>query len=144
MNVFDKFGIETNSLFANNTVIKNNIFKSYPIVNYEEEIEDWEGHSDYVWLVNPDIKLDVKFPIYRRPAQNSKLQIHQFKETYQASGKVKSWESVQLIPTKKGSYDIKQHDIVASIYDPYKGKERFDIFYIGNNKIKYYNLKLKF
>jgi hypothetical protein len=144
MNVFDKFGIETNSLFSNNTVIKNNIFNHYPIVNYKQEIEDWEGHSDYVWLVDPGVKLESKFPIHMKPAPNSELKIHQFKETYKASGKVKSWESVQLIPTKAGTYDIKQHDYVASIYDPYKGKSKFDIFYIGENRIKYYNLKLKF
>jgi len=144
MNVFDKFGIETNGLFSNNTVIKNNIFNHYPIVHYEEEIADWESHSDYVWLVNPNIELDAKFPIHMKPAPNSELKIHQFKETYKASGKVKSWESVQLVPTKSGTYNTKQHDYVASIYDPYKGKDKFDIFYIGTNHSKYENLKEKF
>jgi len=80
MNVFDKFGIETNSLFSNNTVIKNNIFNHYPIVNYKEEIEDWKGHSDYVWLVDPDIKLESKFPIHMKPAPNSELKIHNLKK----------------------------------------------------------------
>jgi hypothetical protein len=114
--------------------LKNHIFERYPVINSEEEIGDWEGSVDYVWLVDPDIQIYDSFPWYYKPRPNDEVAIHAFPYVFKESRKVYSWEKVRLVPTTPGSYNTLEHAHICGHYDPYKGKEKFDIFFLGKDK----------
>ena len=120
--------------------LKNHIFDRYPVIHTEEEIGDWQSSTDYVWLVDPDIQIYDSFPWYYKPRENDEVAIHAFPYVFKESRKVKSWEKVRLVPTTPGSYKTLEHAHICGHYDPYKGKEKFDIFFIGNDKTVHDNL----
>jgi len=131
MKVLDKFELYGRNLHNGQDYLKNHFLKKYPVVYSEEEIEDWQGYQDYVWLVNPDANLLNGFPWYYRPKKDEEPAIHAFPEIYKDSKKVKTYESVRLIPTEPGSYKVKKGQYISSIYDIYHGREKFDYFYVN-------------
>lgn len=135
---FERFGTPTHN---GQDYLKNHIFERYPVLHNEEEIVKWVGYSDYVWIVDPDVKVYDSFPWYFRPKPEDKKAIHAFPYVYKKSRKILSWDKVKLIPTENNNYEIKKHSYICGEYDVYKGKERFDIFYVGNDKTVYNKIK---
>jgi hypothetical protein len=133
---FERFGTPVHN---GQDYLKKHIFDQYPVVYDELEIGDWEGTVDYVWLIDPDIKVYDSFPWYFRPQYNS-LYIHAFPYVYKKSREVMSWEMVRLVPTKPGSYETKKHSYICGEYDPYYGKDKFEIFYIGDDRTSHNEL----
>jgi hypothetical protein len=141
IDIFERFAEPT---YNGQDYLKNHIFDRYPVVNCEEEISEWEGYSDYVWLFDPDIKVFDSFPWYFKPNVDEELAIHAFPYVYKKSRRPKDWSRVQLIPTKPGTYKTIRHTNIVGEYDVYKGKDRFDIFYIGTNLQSFNLLKERF
>ena len=132
MNVLDKFELYGTNLHNGQDYLKNHILKQYPVVYNENEIQDWQDQEEYVWLVDPDANLLKSFPWYYRPQKDSELAIHAFPQIYKGSKKVRTYESVRLVPTKPGDYQVKKGKYICSEYDIYHGKESFDYFYINS------------
>ena len=128
---FERFG---NPIHNGQDYLKNHIFEQYPVVYGEIELEEWQGAAEYVWLVDPDLKVYDSFPWFYKPAPDEELAIHAFPYVFEKSRKVKSWEMVRLVPTAPGSYDVKKHAHICGHYDPTKGTGKFEIFYIGQDK----------
>ena len=102
MRAIDKFERFKTPIHNGQDYLKKHIFDQYPVVYDELEIEDWVGTTEYVWLVDPDVKVYDSFPWYFRP-QYDKMYIHAFPYVYRKGREVKSWEKVRLIPTTPGS-----------------------------------------
>lgn len=135
---FERFGTP---LHNGQDYLKNHIFEKYPIVYSIDQVANC--NSEYVWLVDPEIKVYDSFPWYFRPTDPHPA-IHAFPYVYKKSRKIKCWDKVQLVPTITGEYETKQHSYICGEYDVYKGKERFDIFYIGEDKQQIDRLTEKF
>ena len=135
---FERFGT---NIHNGQDYLKKHIFEPYPIVHSIDEISKYK--TEYVWVVDPSIKVYDSFPWYFRPV-NEDLAIHVFPYVYKKSRTVKSWDKVKLVPTAPGDYPTRQHSYICSDYDVYKGAERFDIFYIGNDKEQLDRLNQKF
>ena len=135
---FERFG---SPLHNGQDYLKNHIFERYPIVNSIDEVSN--HNTDYVWVVDADVNVYDSFPWYFRPV-NEQPSIHAFPYVYKKSRKIKSWDKVQLVPTAPGDYQLRKHSYICGDYDVYKGKNRFDIFYIGHNKEQITRLTEKF
>jgi len=134
--VFDKF--QTN-LHNGQDYLKNHIFDKFPILytdNPNDLTQVWDRNLDteYVWLVDKNIKIYDSFPWFFRPKPDAQVAIHAYPYVYKKSRDVKDWNRVRLVPTKPGEYEVTQHPHICGHYDPYKGVDKFDIFYIGKNK----------
>lgn len=142
MTVFDTFSKFDNGknkqLFPGQNALKNHILQQAPKV-YVDDVTDLsvletvETQSPFVWLVNKNINVYPGFPWYYNPEVK---QIYKFPYVYKDSKKVKTYENVALVPTDahKKEYEVKKEKYICGHYDPYKGKEKFDIFYIGEDK----------
>ena len=108
MRAIDKFERFKTPVHNGQDYLKKHIFDQYPVIYDEIEIEDWQGHAEYVWLVNPDIKIYDSFPWYFRP-QHNQPSIHAFPYVYRKSREVMSWDEVRLVPTKPGTYETKKY-----------------------------------
>ena len=132
MNVIDKFELYGRNLHNGQDYLKNHFLKKYPVVHTEEEVFEWEGHEDYVWLVDPNVDILNSFPWYYRPKADDEPAIHAFPEVYKDSKKVKTYESVRLVPTTPGNYKTLKSNYIAGFYDVYHGREKFDWFYVDS------------
>ena len=135
---FEKFG---NPLHNGQDYLKKHIFEQYPVVHSEEEVLTCD--TEYVWLVDPELKVYDSFPWYFKPDSNEEKSIHAFPYVFKESREVKSWDMVKLVPTTSGEYPIKKHAHICGHYDPTKGKDKFDIFYIGKDKTVLQNLETR-
>ena len=132
---FERYGEQ---IYNGQDYLKNHIFDRYPIL-YTDNVDDLEQvferniESEYVWLIDRNITVYNSFPYYFRPEADEPIAIHAFPYVYKKSRRPKDWNRVRLIPTTRGDYDTKQHGNIAGEYDVYKGKDRFDIFYIGKD-----------
>jgi hypothetical protein len=135
---FERFGTP---LHNGQDYLKNHIFERYPIVYSMDQVADC--NSEYAWVVDPEIKVYDSFPWYFRPV-DSQPAIHAFPYVYKKSRKIKCWNKIQLVPVAPGDYETKQHSYICGEYDVYKSKERFDIFYIGEDKQQINRLAEKF
>ena len=133
---FEKFGTPIHN---GQDYLKKHIFEQYPVIHNEEEINDYIEKADYVWLVNQDIKVYDSFPWYFRPQSNT-AHIHAFPYVYKKSREVMSWEMVRLMPTAPGTYTTKRHSYICGEYDPYYGKDKFEVFYIGDDRTSHKEL----
>jgi hypothetical protein len=141
MKAIDRFERFSTPLHNGQDYLKNHIFERYPIVYSIDQVHNY--NTEYVWVVDPTIKVYDSFPWYFRPI-NEAVAIHAFPYVYKKSRKIKSWDKVRLVPTAVGEYPIRQHSYICSEYDVYKGKQHFDIFYIGEDKEQINRLTEKF
>ena len=142
---FERFGTP---LHNGQDHLKNHIFEKYPVVetdNTEDLDQIWNAkfETEYVWLVDKNIQTLDSFPWFFRPT-NQQPAIHSFPYVYRKSRKIKSWDCVKLVPTKKAEYETRKHTHICGEYDVYKGKSRFDIFYIGSDQLQIDRLTEKF
>ena len=139
---FERFGTPIHN---GQDYLKNHIFKRYPVVHSMDEVAKWENSDvEYVWVVDPNIKVYNSFPWYFRPQADQPVCIHAFPYVFKQSKSVKDWDRVKLVPVTSGEYEIKKHSYICGEYDPYKGQERFNIFYIGSDKTSLKNLDERF
>ncbi len=138
---FERFGTP---LHNGQDFLKNHIFDRYPVVHSENEIVKYHGKCDYVWIVDPNIRVYDSFPWYFKPPENQEKSIHAFPYVYKKSRQVKDWDRVKLVPTDVGEFPLVKHSYICSDYDPYRGKEKFDIFYIGDDRTSYKKLIERF
>ena len=144
MTAFDKFEKFTKPIYNGQDFLKKHIFGNYPI-EYVDDTNNFDvlkkyQDVEYVWLVDQSIKVFESFPWHFKPI-NEEPKIHAFPYVFKKGRHVKSWDKVKLVPTKQGTYETKQHIHICGEYDVYKGKNRFDIFYIGNDKTVFDNLE---
>jgi len=143
MKAIDKFNRFGTNLHNGQDYLKNYIFEKYPIVHSESEVSQWKNKSDYVWVVDPEIKVYESFPWYFRPV-NEQPAKHLFPYVFKKSRKIKSWNKVKLLPTIEGEHPTRKHSYICADYDVYKGKTKFDIFYLGKDKEQINKLTEKF
>ena len=132
MNVFDKFELFGQHLHNGQDYLKNHILTQFPVVHSDEEIYEWEGSEEYVWLVDPSVEVLQSFPWYYKPAIGQEPAIHAFPQVYKDSKKVRSYDTVRLVPTKEGDYKTVKSNYIACFYDIYNSKDKFDYFYINS------------
>ena len=139
--VFDKFNRFGKKTYNGQDVLKNHFLQIFPI-HYTDNTEDesvaqqYAEQADYVWIVDNSIEVLRTFPWHYRPTVHDNNKKHVFPYIYKGSKRIKSWEKVKLIPTKIQYTEVIEHKNIAAIYDVYCGKERFDVFYLGNKNDK--------
>ena len=138
---FERFGTPIHN---GQDFLKNHIFERYPVVHKMEEVWQHATTSEYVWVVDPNIKVYDSFPWYFRPQADQEKSIHAFPYVYKKSRQIKDWDKVQLVPTDAKEYPIVKHSYICGDYDVYKGKDRFDIFYIGDDRTSHADLIKRF
>lgn len=138
---FERFGTP---LHNGQDYLKNHIFDRYPVIHDIQDVDKYQNVSEYVWVVDPSVKIYDSFPWYFKPKPDDAKSIHAFPYVYKKSRKIKDWDRVKLVPTSSGDFPIIKHSYICSDYDPYKGKDRFDIFYIGDDRISYKKLIERF
>jgi len=132
---FEKYGSPT---FNGQDYLKNHILDKFPIVktgdtNNLEQVWKNNYDSEYVWLVDDSIRTFDTFPWYFRPRQEEETCIHKFPYVHKNSKKIISYDKVKLVPTQKQKYKEIEHNYICGCYDPYYGKEKFDIFFIDGD-----------
>ena len=139
MRAIDRFDRFSKPLHNGQDQLKNLIFDRYPVIKTDDYcnldiVYDGNYESDYVWLVDKNIKVYDSFPWWFRPRATDVVQVHEFPYVYKESRKVKQWDKVRLVPTKRNDNTPKQHIHICGEYDVYKGNQKFDVFYIGSNQ----------
>ena len=135
--VFDKFNRFGKKTYNGQDVLKNHFLQIFP-VHYTDNTEDesvaqqYAGRADYVWIVDKNVEILRSFPWHFRPNQEDNNKKHVFPYIYKGSKRIKSWDKAKLVPTKVQYTDVVEHKNIAAIYDVYCGKDRFDVFYLGN------------
>lgn len=134
MKAIDKFQRFGQTIYNSQDVLKNHILYKYPIHltdNTEDHsvVEQYKDEHDYVWIVDKNIETLREFPWWFKPTEPA---IYLFPYVYKSSKRVKSWKKVQLVPTKIQTEKKLTRNFICGIYDVYRGKDRFDIFFIGN------------
>lgn len=138
---FERFGTNVHN---GQDYLKNLIFDRYPIVHNINDVAQYQNKSEYVWVVDPNIRVYDSFPWYFRPQSDQEKTIHAFPYVYKKSREVKDWNRVKLVPTDPADYKTIRHSYICGDYDPYRGKQQFDIFYIGDDRTSYNNLVERF
>lgn len=138
---FEKFGTHLHNAQDH---LKNHIFEQYPVVYNIDDVKNYINQSEYVWVVDSNIKVYDSFPWYFKPQHDQPKSIHAFPYVYKKSRKIKSWDKLQLVPTQSGEYDTLKHSYICGDYDVYCGKEKFDIFYIGDDRTSHDKLIERF
>lgn len=150
MNSVSRFEKFSKTIYNGQDVLKNHIFQCYPILHTDdvedyEQVKDYAEVADYVWLVDKSIKVLDTFPWHFRPSAEQSNGIHLFPYVRKKSRHPKSWNKVQLVPTKFDAKKKYTHNNICGVYDPYYGKEKFDIFFLGSRKnSEYKKLKEKY
>lgn len=135
---FERLNVQTTTMFPGQDSLKNHILNKADILYVDNPtdfsvLETYTGNSKFVWLVDKNITTYASFPWYYNPNENN---IYKFPYVYNESRKVKTFDSVVLVPVDAHTveYNIVHENYIAGHYDPYNGKDKFDIFYIGEDK----------
>ena len=150
MTAFNKFARFENSatVFPGQDSLKNHILKKADILYVDDPtdysvLENNENiTTDYVWLVRKGLETYPSFPWYYNP---SKLAIFKFPYVFEQSRKVKSYDEVVLVPKNayNKTYEVIEEKYICGHYTPYKGHEKFDIFYVGKDTEQFDKIKQK-
>mgnify|MGYP006253625891 FL=1 len=105
MKAIDRFNKFSKPLHNGQDQLKNLIFDRYPVLRIDDycdldKVYQQNIDSDYVWVVDKNIKVFDSFPWWFKPRSNDIIQIHEFPYVYKESRKIKSWDKVRLVPTK--------------------------------------------
>ena len=135
---FDKFKTERENIFPGQDSLRNHILDKADVIYVDDPsdfsvLKDCNATTRFVWLVAKDIDIYPSFPWYYQP---KKLAITKFPYVFHKSRKIKSYNKVILVPNDAHEieYESIEEKYICGHYDPYKGKDRFDIFYIGKDK----------
>ena len=146
MNAFDKFGINPQSTFSGLNSLKNSMLQQAPVlyVDNTSDLSILQGkhfNSQHVWIVDKNIQVYNSFPWYFKPEYGK---IHKFPYVHKNSRKVITYDKIMLVPIdayKYKNYKVQNEKYICGHYDPYYGKEKFDVFYIGEDKTVFENLE---
>jgi hypothetical protein len=147
MRTVDRFAQRSRKIYNGQDVLKNHFLKRYPIL-YTDDIENYDqikkyaDQHEFIWIVDRSIETLQSFPWHFRP--NEKDTVHLFPYVYKKSRRVKSWRSVKLVPTNYNGDKTVTHPHICGIYDVYNGKDRFDMFFIGEANETFSKLSAKF
>lgn len=117
--------------------LRNYFLRTYPIVftddpeNYDQ-VKKYAKTDSFVWLVDKKIKTPRIFPWWFVPGPEDEGTVYQFPYIFAASRRVKDWNKVQLVSTTAEKHVMIRKNYICGTYDPYCGKDRFDMFYLGN------------
>ena len=143
MTAFDKFDRLGQKIYNGQDILKNHILKRHPI-HYTTDLDDYTqadryaNEHDFIWLVEKDFEVVRSFPWFFVPSPDERNSIHLFPYIYKASKRIKSWNKVQLVPTKNRTNNKITQNHIVNVYDFYKGKDSFDIFYQGSESDEQY------
>jgi hypothetical protein len=147
MRPVDRFTQRSRKIYNAQDVLKNHFLKRYPILytddpeNYDQ-IKKYADQHEFVWIVDRNIETLRSFPWHFRPTEKNAA--HLFPYVYKKSRRPKTWKSVQLVPTNYTGDKAVTHSHICGIYDAYRGKSRFDIFFLGNANSEYQRLLNKY
>jgi hypothetical protein len=149
MRAIDRFNQRSNKTYNSQDVLKNHFLNCYPILRTSDttdysQVKKYKDQYEFVWLVEENIETLRSFPWHFRPNTDEQHLVHQFPYVYKKSKRVKNWTTVQLVSTNHSKIVTTTHPHICGIYDVYKSKEKFDIFFIGNINDSYTHLKEKF
>jgi hypothetical protein len=150
MRSVERFNQRSRKIYNAQDVLKNHILKRYPILYTDTpedytQIKKYAGQHEFVWIVDKSISVLRSFPWHFKPAAKDKDAAHLFPYVYKKSRRVKSWKKIQLVPTNYQGEKVVTHPHICAIYDAYKGKEQFDMFFLGDESSKNFKkLKEKF
>lgn len=117
--------------------LRNHFLRTYPVV-YTDNPTDYEqakryaATDEYVWLVDRAITAPRIFPWWFVPDRTTKDTVFQFPYIFKNSRRVKDWNKVQLVSTTADEYIMARQKYICGTYDPYCGKEQFDMFFVGD------------
>ena len=148
MKAFSKFSLaeKTSSIFPGQDSLKNHILNKADIL-YVDDPTDYsilqnnnEITTDYVWLVRKGIEIYPSFPWYYNPTQ---LAVFKFPYVFEESRKIKSYDEVRLVPRNAHNNNFLEIEekYICGHYSPYKGQDKFDIFYIGKDTEQFEKIK---
>lgn len=136
MKAIEKFERLGTKMYTGQDVLKNHILTPHPIlytndVTYYDQVLKYADTYKYVWLVEHNFKPLRTFPWYFKPEVDG---IHFFPYVYKRSKKPKDWDKIRLVPTDAKFFSDEPilHRNIANEYDPYHGKDKFDIFFVGD------------
>lgn len=150
MNTIQKFEKFKSNVFNAQDILKNHFLKQNPIIytyntsNYSIAT-DCEKDSEFVWLVNPTIKLEKDFPLWAKPPIGKNNIVYEFPYVNKETKNVRSWDMVKLVPTSGKVESVERKYVICGIYDIYNDKSMFDIFVVGSeNSTMFKVLKEKY
>ena len=136
----------TPGLFPGQDSLKNHFLPKWDVF-YVDDPTDYsilkekenEITTKYVWLIKKGIEIYPSFPWYYMPNQ---LATFKFPYVFEKSREVKSYDLVRLVSRDAhwNRFIEIEEKYIAGHYSPYKGQEKFDIFYIGEDKTVHNNL----
>lgn len=150
MNTIRKFEMFKSSVFNAQDILKNHFLKPNPII-YTSDTSDYsqatvyKDIAEYVWLINPKITLEKDFPLWAKPPIGQNSVAYEFPYVNKESHSVKSWDMVKLVPSTGLVDTVERKSVICGVYDIYRGKSQFDIFFLGSEEDDLYkNLKNKY
>lgn len=130
--------------------LRNHFLRTYPVVyttdptNYDQ-VKRYAATDAYVWLVDCTIVAPRIFPWWFVPKSSDEATVFQFPYIFKNSRRVKDWNKVQLVSTTAEEQVMARQKYICGVYDPYCGKEQFDMFFIGDiNSNTYQALSKKY
>jgi hypothetical protein len=147
MRTVDRFTQRSKKIYNGQDVLKNHFLKRYPILYTDEpenydQIKKYSDQHEYVWIVDRNIETLRSFPWHFNPTEKDAA--HLFPYVYKKSKRPKTWKAVQLVPTNYNGDKVVTHPHICGIYDAYKGKDCFDIFFLGKSNEEYRKLVEKY
>ena len=127
--------------------LRNHFLRTYPIIftddpsNYDQ-VKKYANAEPFVWLVDRSIDMPRIFPWWFVPNDDAGT-VYQFPYIFKNSRKVKEWNKVQLVSTSANEHVMIRKNYICGVYDPYHGKKRFDMFFLGNNDSESFNVLSK-
>lgn len=148
MNIVQKFNRFDATTYNGFDVLKNSFLTRNP-VKYVDDPSDYSqatefyGKSEFVILVKNGIKLQDLFPYWLKPKLNELNVAYEFPVVFKETQNIKSWGEVILVPTDGIVTETKRKSNIASFFDAYNGKEKFDLFFIGSSDNQNYKKLLE-
>ena len=143
MNTVQRFDYLKTETFNGQDCLKNHFLSTSPII-YTNNLSDraiaekYAGIYDQVWLVHPEIQLNKRFPWWIRISNNEKNIEYEFPYVFKNSKNIKSWGLVKLVPTSGEINETVRKRNICGYYDIFCGKEKFDMFFLGEKDSEVY------
>ncbi len=128
--------------------LRNYFLRTYPIIYTDDptdynQVKKYKDTDEFVWIVDRSIKAPRIFPWWFVPKSSDEATVFQFPYIFKNSRRVKDWNKVQLVSTTAEEWVMARQKYICGVYDPYCGKEQFDMFFIGDITSKAYQVLSK-
>lgn len=143
MNTVQRFDYLKTETFNGQDYLKKHFLSTNPII-YTDDLDDrsiaekYSGQYDQVWLVSPKVQLNKNFPWWIRISSNDKNSEYDFPYVHKKTKNIKSWGLVKLVPTSGEVTETIRKRNICGYYDIFCGKEKFDMFFLGNKYSELY------